>query len=82
MFYGRSDRIVKTSLIALCAPKGQPMFTEIHRIEVINPGRKIADIPSHFDGNTADAYFESASHTSADAALETYSFPISGPICW
>jgi hypothetical protein len=83
MFYGRSHRIVKTSLIALRAPKGQPMFTKIPRIQVINPGRKIAELPSHVDvDSTADGFHESVAFDSAGAARETCPFPISGPVCW
>jgi len=79
MFSGRTDRIVKTSLIALCAPRGQSMFTKIHRIQVIDPGRKIAEISSHL---AADSLHESVGFDSAEAVGENYPFPISGPICW
>lgn len=83
MFYDRSDRIVKTSLTALRARKGRPMFTKIHRIHVINPGREIAELPSHLDADsTAHGFREAVAFDSADAVAESYPFPISGPICW
>jgi len=55
------------------------MFTKIHRIQVIDPGRKIAEISSHL---AADSLHESVGFDSAEAVGENYPFPISGPICW
>jgi hypothetical protein len=83
MFYGRSERILKTSLMALRVLKGQLMLIKIDRLEAINPGRMMSDLLADFDADsTSDGFRESAAHRSADLAGEIYPLPISGPLCW
>jgi hypothetical protein len=83
MFYGRSERILKTSLIALRVLKGQPMLIKIDRIQAISPGHMMSDLLADFDADTtSDGFRESAAYRSADLDGEIYPLPISGPLCW